>query len=120
MAEMRTFDSGATRNPDGEKYDYEGFLSPLVLEAYGRYMHAHRRQADGTLRGSDNWQRGIPPDQYLKSAIRHVMDWWKIHREYPCLDRETGQVVDLVDALCGVIFNAMGYLHERLKVEVPI
>ena len=30
---MRKFETGATRNDDSNKYDYEGFLSPLILKA---------------------------------------------------------------------------------------
>src|SRR5262249_23974685 len=63
---VREFASGAVRDGDAEKADYEGFLSPLVLERFGRYMHEHRRMADGTIRASDNWQRGIPLDAYMK------------------------------------------------------
>ena len=31
---MRTFATGATRDTEVEKLDYEGFLSPVVLKAY--------------------------------------------------------------------------------------
>jgi len=57
---MRTFGGGATRNSDQGKPDYEGFLSPLVIIRYGEYMTRHRVQADGNIRDSDNWQKGIP------------------------------------------------------------
>src|SRR5580698_7792736 len=66
VAEFRTFETGATRNLDASKYDYEGFLSPLVMERFGQYMHKHRVQADGSLRDSDNWQKGIPLQAYMK------------------------------------------------------
>lgn len=105
---MRTFPTGATRDSDDGKLDYEGFLSPLVLERYAEYMHAHRVQADGTLRDSDNWQKGIPKDAYMKSLWRHFMDVWKMHRG-------VGDPAHLQDALCAVLFNAMGYLHEELR-----
>lgn len=106
---IRTFDTGATRDTDTGKYDYEGFLSPLVLERFGQYMHKNRVQKDGSLRASDNWQKGIPLDAYMKSAFRHFMEWWMAHR----LWRGTTEVLE--DALCAVIFNASGYLHELLK-----
>ena len=32
---MQSFSTGATRNHDNHKYDFEGFLSPAVLERYG-------------------------------------------------------------------------------------
>jgi hypothetical protein len=103
---MRTFDSGATRDSDDSKIDYEGFLSPLVFERYGKYMHAHRKQSDGGLRDSDNWQKGIPLDAYIKSAWRHFFDVWKAHRG--------DKTVDVEEQLCALMFNISGYLHERL------
>ena len=105
---MRRFETGATRNDDTAALDYEGFLSPLVLQRFAEYMHGHRLQADGQLRASDNWQKGIPRDSYMKSLWRHLMDVWLEHRGHR--SRE-----GLEDALCAVIFNAQGYLHELLK-----
>ncbi|UOF77994.1 hypothetical protein [Caudoviricetes sp.] len=105
---MRKFDSGATRNDDSDALDYEGFLSPLALKAFAEYMHKHRIQADGTLRDSDNWQKGIPRDAYMKSGFRHFHDWWMEHRGFE--GRE-----GIEDALCGLLFNVFGYLHEIEK-----
>jgi len=110
MALMRQFDSGATRNLDESKLDFEGFLSPLVLERFAQYMHAHRQQADGVLRDSDNWQKGIPQVAYMKSGFRHFFDWWKEHRG---ISTEEG----LEEALCALLFNVQGYLHEHLKAK---
>ncbi len=107
---MRIFKSGATRDTEDGKFDYEGFLSPVVLERFGRYMHKHREQADGKLRPSDNWQKGIPREAYIKSMFRHFMDLWKEHRGYPSRD-------GIEDALCGIIFNAMGYLFEYMRED---
>src|SRR4051812_32335840 len=76
---MRNFDSGATRDSDDSKIDYEGIMSPLVLQAFGEYMTKHSIQADGERRTSDNWQKGIPKDAYMKSGFRHFMDWWLEH-----------------------------------------
>lgn len=105
---MRKFSTGATRNEDQSKYDFEGFLSPLVIERFGQYMHKHRKQADGKLRNSDNWQSGIPLDSYMKSGWRHMHDWWMEYRGY-------GSREGLEDALCALMFNVMGFLHETLK-----
>ena len=107
-SKIRTFESGATRDTDEGKYDYEGFLSPLVLERYAQYMHKHRVQADGELRDSDNWQKGITKDAYMKSAFRHFMAWWKEHRNIKAKD-------GIEEALVAIIFNASGYLFEILK-----
>jgi hypothetical protein len=94
------------------KYDYEGFYSPLVVKRFGQYMDKHRKQADGKLRDSDNWQKGIPKDAYIKSAWRHFMDWWMEHRGYK--SRE-----GIEDALCALLFNVQGYLFEILKEDRP-
>lgn len=105
VAEMRTFDTGATRNVDEDKLDFEGFLSPLALKAYAEYMHKNRRQADGKLRDSDNWQKGIPKDAYMKSMWRHFFAVWEGHR--------FGQPSQ--EDLCALFFNVQGLLHEHLK-----
>ncbi len=99
---IRCFESGATRDTDEGKLDFEGFLSPFALEAYAQYLHKHRRQRDGQLRASDNWQKGMPVDVCMKSLWRHFFAVWRGHR---CGDVS-------VDDLCGVIFNAMALLHE--------
>lgn len=109
---IRQFATGATRDADTNKPDYEGFLSPLALRRYGEYMNRHRKQSDGSLRDSDNWQRGIPLDAYMKSAFRHFMDWWSAHRG---LSTSTGESIE--EELCALIFNAKGYLHELLKAK---
>lgn len=109
----RTFDTGATRDADADKLDFEGFMSPLVVLRFGEYMHENRRMADGSVRASDNWQKGIPRDSYMKSLMRHAHTLWLHHRGYSEL---TGE--DVERALCGVLFNAQGYLHEVLEQNV--
>lgn len=105
---VRSFESGATRDTDAGKLDYEGFYSPLVVERFAEYMNANRVQSDGSLRSSDNWQKGIPLDAYMKSLWRHFMDAWKLHRGLKARS-------DMEEALCAVIFNAQGYLFEILR-----
>ena len=107
---VRQFDTGANRDVDTGKYDYEGFLSPLVIEAFGAYMHFNRQLKDGSFRDSDNWQNGIPLDVYNKSGWRHFFDWWREHRGLPTKE-------GLVWACCALLFNVQGYLHESLKAD---
>lgn len=111
---IRRFPTGATRDTDVNKLDFEGFFSPLVLERYGAYMHAHRKQSNGSTRESDNWQKGIPKEAYMKSGWRHFLDWWKEHRGFRSFSGYHTHY-GIEDALCALIFNAMGYLHEILK-----
>ena len=111
-AVMRTFDSGATRDSDDTKLDYEGFLSPYVLRRYAEYMNKHRVQADGETRESDNWQKGIPLHAYMKSLWRHLIELWTLHR---LSHRGPVRREPFEEALCAIIFNASGYLHETVK-----
>jgi hypothetical protein len=114
--QMRTFKTGATRNTSDNKYDYSGFLSHTVMKEFARYMHKHRIQADGQLRASNNWKKGIDKQAYMESAFRHFYDFWALHESgNKTITREDGEVVDMKDALCGLLFNIQGYLHEELK-----
>jgi len=108
---IRKFETGATRDTDKNKPDYEGFISPLVIKRFGEYMNKHRIQPDGQLRDSDNWQKGMPLATYMKSLWRHFLDLWMFHRGYK--GRET-----IEDALCGILFNTMGYMHELEKKKL--
>ena len=105
---MREFETGATRDDNDDKVDWEGFFSPLVFDAFGQYMHKHRKQKDGKLRDSDNWQKGMPLSVYMKSGWRHFFAWWWCHRGH-------GGKAFLVESLVALMFNVMGYLHEILK-----
>lgn len=118
-ASMRVFETGATRNVDNTKIDPEGFLSPSVIQAFSDYMNSHRMQADGKLRASDNWAKGIPQDAYMKSMWRHFLDVWSIHRGIARFD-ETGKEIDKVEALCATLFNVQGMLHEELKRKAEL
>lgn len=111
MGEMRQFETGATRDTDEGKLDYEGFYSPLVMERFAQYMSKHRKQADGNLRDSDNWQNLFGENHYnvcMKSSFRHFMDWWKQHRGLEGQDT-------LEDSLCALLFNVQAYLFKLLK-----
>ena len=105
MGDSRYFESGATRDAEEGKLDYEAFLSPVVLRRYAEYMHRHRFQSDGVIRDGDNWQKGMPKPAYMKSMWRHFMAVWSGHRAG----------TDIVEDLCALLFNVMGMLHEYLR-----
>lgn len=109
---MRQFETGATRDGDTSKLDFEGFLAPSVLKRYAEYMNKNREQADGSRRASDNWQLGIPQDAYMKSGFRHFFEWWETHRSTPLNQYPPDEIEE---ALCALMFNTMGYLFEHLK-----
>jgi hypothetical protein len=105
---MRYFETGATRSSDEGKLDFEGFLHPLFIQRFAEYMHKHRKQEDGKLRASDNWQKGMPKESFMKSGWRHFFDWWKQHRGWKGNDT-------LEDSICALVFNCQGYLVSILK-----
>lgn len=107
---MRTYDTGATRDSNDTKLDYRGFLSPTALRRFAEYMQKHRRQADGHLRASDNWKKGIPVEDYLESLIRHTVDFWDAE--------ERGDQDAAMELACAIWFNLQGYIHEREKAKV--
>lgn len=111
---IRKFETGATRDTSKDKLDFEGFISPLVLRRYAQYLHKHRIQSDGTMRDSDNWQKGMSLGVYIKSKIRHGNATHLIHDGFKAHD-EKGNEVDLEESLCAELFNTMGYLFEVLK-----
>lgn len=131
---IRQFETGATRNTANGKNDYVGFNNPLVELHFGNYMNEHRIQSDGTLRASDNWQKGIDRDTYLSSLDRHTKDLWALHKGYFAY-KETkdngeythyliNEIIDLPnnwkiitkeDALGGIRFNCDGYWLEEIK-----
>jgi len=112
---MREFETGATRNNSDNKIDYEGFISPTVLRCFGEYMHSHRKQADGKLRNSDNWQKGIPEEVYMKSLTRHFIDLWRFHRGEEVINPDNEELSTKEELLCAILFNTQGLLFEELN-----
>ncbi len=118
MRNTRQFSSGANRDTNEDKFNYEGFISPIVLHSFAKYMHANRFLKDGTIRDGDNWQKlfGATIDEHLNvcidSLLRHVMDLWLNHRGYHETALETTE-----NALNGVLFNTMAYYHGLLMKE---
>lgn len=117
----REFESGATRDTDDDKLDYEGFLSPLVLQEFAEYMHGHRFMKDGTVRDSDNWQKGFPEGVAEKSLARHYMDLWIMHRlgatEYT---RPNGEHVTKREALAGIFFNVQAIWLTEIQKDCDV
>jgi hypothetical protein len=107
-SKVRTFETGATRDADVGKFNFEGFESAIVRQRYAEYMHKHRTQPDGTIRDADNWQSGFPEASCAESLMRHVQDVALEVDGYPSRD-------GIEDALCAVIFNAKAYLLLVLR-----
>jgi hypothetical protein len=116
---IRTFETGATRNPLGDKIQWigpQGLLSIPALREFGSYMRRHRRQEDGSLRDYNNWRLngGIPQAVSVDSLGRHVLDVADLSEGRTVLD-ENGNTVTMIDACCAVIFNAFSILNGELS-----
>lgn len=111
---MDGFGTGATRSTAQNAIDFEGHIAPEVWQLFGEYMHAHRIQADGVPRASDNWQKGISLHRYLKSLLRHTFDLWLAWRGITTYDRITKQPQTLGDLGAAILFNTQGFLFELI------
>lgn len=109
-SELRLFATGANRNLDTGKLDFDGFLHPAFIEAFGTYMHFNRHLENGDLRDSDNWQKGIPTDVCRKSMWRHFLDAWKALRGHTVQE-------NIIWALMGLAFNVQCITVNLLKEE---
>lgn len=107
LTEIRKFETGATRDADTNKLEYKGFLSPVVMEVFAKYMHQHRIQSDGNLRDADNWKKGIPLQSYESSLIRHIIEWWA------ALEKGDRETMDKIAP--AIMFNIQGWVYERNK-----
>ena len=115
--QVRQFDTGAYRDTDDTKLDFEACFSPIVLERYAQYIASKRKVPtfkDNGVRPDDNWQMGIPKESYMKSRLRHIVASWKLHRGFDVYD-EKGNKIDLIESLCAEMFNLQGHLFELLK-----
>jgi len=107
LGQMIEFGTGATRSGADGKLDYRGFISPLAMKRFAQYMDKHRRQADGQLRQSDNWKKGIPLESYTESLVRHVFEFWE---HWDGEDLEAAE-----ETMCAIMLKVQGWLHEREK-----
>ena len=110
---LRMSESGAIRNSDIGKINYQGALSPLILEAYGKYIEKHSNLPDGTKRNNKNWQNlfGTPEEHRqvcIESAWRHFIDLLKEHDGYNSQD-------GIDEALGGLMFNIQAYWFSLLS-----
>jgi hypothetical protein len=98
MSELKTFDTGAKRTSDA---DYAAFhLLPFKsLELASMVLKK------GEIKyGKDNWKKGLPVDDTLNHAIRHIYLWLEGDRKE----------AHLANALCNLLF-VCHFSHDELK-----
>lgn len=122
---VREFATGANRDRVDGKLDFRGFVSPKALRRFGAFMNKNRRLADGSLRDSDNWKKGIPISVYIESLIRHGNEFHESIEEaidgagiekIASMAANDARLLAADDIACALLFNIQGYLHERIKL----
>lgn len=104
----RTYTTGATRS-GGRKLQIRRFFSWKALMKFAWYMDKCRDMPDGSLREADNWKKGIPPEDFADSFIRHAT---KFAQALDVGDSVTAQINAMA-----AFFNLQGYLHETPDLE---
>ena len=104
VGEKVLYPSGATRDSEEGKLDYQGALSIEVLDSFVQYMDRHREMSPGSFRGMGNWKQGMPWARLMRSLTRHHFAVW----------RNDGQKLDDLHA---VLFNTMALIYQQLTKE---
>jgi len=93
---VRRLESGALRDTDNGKFEYFGFMHPLNDYSFAKYMHEHRKMADGSMRDSNNWWAGFGLDVCIQSLVRHIEDLKLIHAGYVVYEVREGSKAERV------------------------
>lgn len=91
------------------------------------YLARHRKQSDGEMREFDNYKKGIPPQEYVKSRWRHHFASWATLEPMMDATQEDFQTFienmteeqfhELEEDIHGELFNTMGLLMELCKIR---
>ena len=108
--QIREFNTGANRNVSEGKIDPSAAQCPRCFQLYCEYIKKNRKLVNGVVRSDDNWQKGFPPKETIKSLRRHTLDT-ELH-----LHGDGQHAEETYDnALGGVIFNGFSLWHEHHK-----
>jgi len=114
---IRMSATGATRDTSTNKMEVVKYISPLFIEAFGKYMLKHQIQSDGSKREGDNWKKGFG-ETYKEtrnicfdSLGRHFLDLWKEQDGFKSRD-------GIYEALGDIVFNTMAYWDALIKEEL--
>ena len=96
---ITSFNTGAIRDNQDNKEDYLEGISWLALKRYSEYMTKKAKKY-----GRGNWQKGIPPDNYITSMLRHIQKFIAEWNYGICTEKD--------DHLSAICFNLFGLMHE--------
>lgn len=109
----QVFETGAMRDLSEDKLDFEGCLTPELLTAYAEYMRTTGRMANGTLRNTNNWKKGMPIGGYMKSLWRHMVALHAAYLSDATQDEYGGE--GEFEAAMAMMFNIQGFVFERIR-----
>lgn len=95
------FESGAIRDSQEGKEEYQEAISDLTLRRYALYMLSQAKKY-----GKGNWKKGISSESYSNSLDRHL-NKYRIKKNWG-IDIEPG-----VDHLSAALFNLQGLIHNE-------
>jgi hypothetical protein len=103
------FKTGAIRDSQEGKTDYNETISWTALNRYARYMTGKKAKY-----GAGNFKKGIETWSYVQSMLRHVDKWMR--NTY-----EEGNDEKDEDHLSAIVFNVFGIMHneEMAKLKKP-
>lgn len=107
MKKITKFKTGAIRDTSEDKENLLEGISWLALKRFAKYM-----DTKSIRYGRGNWKKGIPPEEYLKSMLRHVQ---KFVSEW-----EYGVCEEYDDHLGAIFFNLQGLMHEIELIKLGI
>ena len=95
--DRRQYDTGAQRDRAQGKGRYD-LISPIFLERLALHLEK------GASKYNDrNWEKGMPLNDYIDSALRHICQYLGGLRDE--------------DHLAAVAFNIMGLIHTEEMIE---
>lgn len=103
MTDVRTFTTGAIRDVEEGKEDYIETISWTAFKRYAEYMTGKKKKY-----GAGNFKKGIDPESYERSLVRHLS-------KYLINKHEFGGLEEGEDHLAAMIFNIFGLMHEEAR-----
>lgn len=116
---MRKFASGALRDTADGKFEFLGFMHPVLDHSFASYMHEHRKMPDGSMRDSNNWWSGFGKEASIQSLVRHVEDLKAIHAGFYVYEvrEESGEVRKEIYTTPQTLIGDMVERYKLITVE---